>query len=209
MNEAQIQREETANVITHGIGLALAILACIYFAVTRDSTLRLVTGLVFGAGLIFVYFTSTLFHAVRRPRLKLRWRTLDHAAIYVLIASTYTAVLPFAPGGWSGWILAGVIWAAGLFGIVKKLRMIDTISRVSHLDLVLYIAMGWAWLILAVPIWNSLTDRGFWWLLAGGLSYTFGTIFFANDRIPYNHAIWHLFVLGGSICHFVMVGWYR
>ena len=205
----QSQREEQANAITHGIGLILAIVGCFFLALTQEGSLRKWTAVGFGVGLIFVYLTSTAFHLARKPRKKVRWRTFDHAAIYVLIAATYVAVTPIHPGGLAGWLLAGFVCLLAVFGAWQKLRMTERIDETGLLDLALYIAMGWSWLLLAWPIYQSLPTPAFVWLLVGGGCYTFGTIFFAIERIPFNHAIWHLFVLAGSACHFIMVARYR
>ncbi|MEL7237942.1 MAG: hemolysin III family protein [Planctomycetota bacterium] len=209
MQSTLAQREEWANVVTHGVGLALAVAACVYLPLAANSLTHAMTGLVFGIGLVCCYATSTGFHAAAKPQRKLVWRQLDHAAIYVLIAATYFAVLPFAPGGMSGWIMAGVVWAIAAVGMLRKFLMLKRGKSVGKLDLAIYIALGWIWILAAVPIYSNLSTPAFLWLLAGGLAYTVGAIFFRLERLPYNHAVWHVFVLAGSAGHFIVVAFFR
>ena len=197
--------EVIANSVTHGIGAmlsAIGLIALILMATTRGG-LRLITSVtVYGMTLCLLYTISTLYHAVRAPGPRRVFRILDHASIYLLIAGTYT---PFSlivlRGGW-GWTLFGVVWAIAVLGIVFKAF---ATGRFEALSSTLYILMGWLVVIAIKPLLLTLPLSGFIWLMAGGVFYTGGVAFYAKDRIPYFHFIWHLFVLGGSICHFVAV----
>ena len=151
---------------------------------------------------MLLYTASTLYHSLRRPRLKRILKILDHTAIYLLIAGTYTPfTLVNMRGAW-GWILFALVWSFCLFGIVWKLFHAERFIIVST---IVYVAMGWLVLIAVKPLLAAVPLPGIAWLLAGGLFYTVGVLFFALKRIPYNHAIWHIFVMAGSVCHFVAV----
>jgi hemolysin III len=203
--EAIHAREERANVITHAAG-ALAATAgaalLVVLAALGGDPWRIVSSALFGCTLVLLYTASTLYHASRRPRVRARLKVLDHCAIYLLIAGTYT---PFTliglRGGW-GWSLFGAIWGLAAAGAVFKLFFTGRFPRLST---TLYLAMGWLVVVAAVPMLQRIPAVTLLWLLAGGLSYSAGTLFYHSRRIPYAHAIWHLFVLGGSICHFVAV----
>lgn len=204
--EEKILREEPVNAFTHGIGVLLSVaglvLLVVLAALDGGSAARVVGVALFGASLVLLYTASTIYHCARCPRVKRVFRRLDHAAIYLLIAGTYT---PFTllnlRGGW-GWTLFGLVWGFAAIGIVLKAFYI---GRLEILSTGAYIAMGWLVLIAVKPAFESIEPAGLMWLAAGGLSYTFGVVFYALNRLPYNHAIWHLFVLAGSICHFFAV----
>ena len=197
-------REELANVLTHGLG-ALAS-ACggavlITLAAVFGDVWQIVGASVFGASLLLLYSASTLYHAVRHEIVRARLKVFDHCAIYVLIAGTYTPfMLVDLRGGWGG-TLFGVVWGLAVAGIVFKLFCTGKLRVLSTL---MYIGMGWLAVIAIGPMLRELPTSALIWLLAGGLTYTVGTVFY-HSRIPYSHAIWHLFVLGGSACHFVAV----
>jgi len=197
--------EEIANSVTHGVGVLLSLIALptlVVLAARRHDTWQIVGGSVFGTTLLLLYCASTLYHAIPSPRAKTVFRVLDHAAIYLLIAGTYT---PFALGvlrGTWGWSLLIAVWALAAVGIVLK----STRGfRYARLSTAVYLAMGWLIVIAMRPLVAHIGLGGIAWLLAGGLAYTGGVIFFAWDRLRYGHMIWHLFVLAGSICHFVAV----
>ena len=197
--------EEIASSITHGIGAALSIAALVILVVlaaTRGDAWRVVSFSIYGTTLILLYMASTLYHAIQHPGAKKVFRILDHSSIFLLIAGTYTPFL-LVPlrGGW-GWSLFGVIWALAITGIVFKAIFIN---RMKKLSVVIYILMGWLVLIALNPMLDNIPPAGLWWLAGGGLSYTGGVVFYAMKRIKYTHAIWHLFVLGGSICHFFAI----
>lgn len=194
-------REDLANVVTHGAGALAAALggaALIAFAALRGDVWQVIGVAVFVATLVTLYVASTLYHAARDERVKARLMVFDHAAIYLLIAGTYT---PFTigalRGGW-GWSLFGVIWGLALFGVVFKLRFK---GRYSLASTAVYIAMGWLIVIAIVPLMRALDADTLAWLVAGGLAYTAGAPFYQWARFPYAHAVWHLFVIGGSVCH--------
>ena len=198
--------EELAHWATHALG-ALASLAGIAWLLATASAngagpWRAIGGVVFGASALLLFTTSVLYHATNSPRLKPRLRLLDHSAIYVLIAGTYT---PFAlgvlDGAW-GWTLFGLVWGLALAGIAAKLTLGFRFPLASTL---LYLAMGWIGVVAARPLMQSLTPTELTWIVAGGLVYTAGVPFYLWKNRPYAHAVWHLFVLGGVACHFVAV----
>ena len=200
--------EEIANSVTHGVG-ALASIAALpilmVVAVSRGDPWRVVGGAIFGATLIMLYVASTLYHALPHPRAKRVFRVLDHSAIYLLIAGTYS---PFALGalrGPWGWALLGAVWTLAALGITAKATLGFRFPRLST---AVYVAMGWLALIAAQPLLAHVGVAGLMWLLAGGLCYTAGVVFFAWERLRYGHMVWHLFVAAGSVCHFFAVLWY-
>lgn len=194
--------EEIANSITHGVGVALGVAALailVTFAGLRGDPWRVVSFSIYGSTLVIAYLASTLYHSFPGPRAKDVLRVIDHASIYLLIAGTYT---PFAlvhlRGGW-GWTIFGLIWGLAAVGVAVKAL---AFAKMRVVSMILYVGMGWLIVIAFKPLLVAIPLAGLIWLLAGGLSYTLGLIFFKLDRVPYNHAIWHLFVLGGSVCHF-------
>lgn len=199
-------REDVANVATHGFGVLASLAggcALIVLAALSGSARSVVGVSVFAASLVILYSASTLYHASRDEMVRRRLKILDHCAIYLLIAGTYTPFLITSlRGGW-GWSLFGVIWALAVAGVVFKLYFTGRFPRLST---AIYIAMGWLVLIAAGPLVRVLGAGTLGWLLAGGVTYTVGTIFYHTQRLPYAHAIWHMFVLSGSICHGVAVG---
>jgi hemolysin III len=198
-------REEWLNALTHGAGAVAALAGgsvLIALAVLTGDVWQIVGAVVFVSTLVLLYTASTLYHAVRHEALKSRLQVFDHCAIFLLIAGTYTPFTLIAlSGGW-GWTLFGLVWTLAVLGIVLKLFLTGRFRRASTL---LYIAMGWLGLVAAGPLVDSLPAWTLGWLLAGGIAYTAGTAFYHQDRVPYAHAIWHLFVLTGSVLHFVAV----
>ena len=200
--------EEIANAVTHGAGLVASLAALpvlILAALNQQDVWQIVGGTVFGVTLVMLYLASTVYHALplRRSRAKRLLRVLDHSAIYLLIAGTYTPFTLGALRGPWGWGLLGTIWGLALFGILAKFTLGFRFPRLST---VLYIAMGWLVVVALHPLATRVSPAGLAWLVAGGLCYTGGVIFYATDtRIRYGHALWHLFVLAGSVCHFVAV----
>ena len=198
--------EEIANSVTHGVGLLLSVAGLAFLVVTAVATgdsWRVTAASVYGATLVLLYATSTLYHALPGRRVKAVFQRLDHAAIYLLIAGTYTPfVLGPLRGGW-GWSLFGVVWALAVLGIV--LKSVFGI-RLAVLSTVVYLVMGWLAVIAAGPLVAHVPAAGLQWLVAGGVLYTLGVAFFAWDqRVRYSHAVWHLFVLAGSVAHFCAV----
>ena len=206
---AQSIAEEIANSITHGLGLVAAIAAfpaLVVAAQTRRDPLHVLGASVFGATLVICYLASTLYHAVhaqRAPRAKRTLRVVDHSAIYLLIAGSYTPFLLGALRGPLGWTLLAVVWTLAALGVTAKLTLG---FRFRHLSTATYLGMGWLGLVVVKPLADSVGSAGVWWLLAGGIAYTVGVVFYATDRrLRYGHAVWHLFVAAGSTCHFVAV----
>ncbi len=200
--------EEIANAVTHGLGLVASLLGVplLVGAAGAGHDLPLVIGTtVFAATLVALYAASTLYHALPHSRAKRVFRVVDHAAIYCLIAGTYT---PFALGvlrGGLGWLLLALLWTLAGIGIVFK-----TLGglRFPRLSTLLYLGMGWLAVLVVRPLAAALPAAGLGWLLAGGLLYTGGVLFYVWERPRYSHTVWHLFVLGGSTCHFLAVLWY-
>ncbi|MBT8406921.1 MAG: hemolysin III family protein [Deltaproteobacteria bacterium] len=215
MNEAlepherpQSPGEEIANSVSHGVGLAAALVAApilIVSAVRRGGAAGIVGASVFAGTMVLLYLASTLYHALPNKKAKRVFQVLDHGAIFLLIAGTYTPfTLGVLRGGW-GWTLFGLVWGLALLGIVLK-----TVGgiRIPWLSNCLYLGMGWLVLIAIQPLWLRMPLSGLAWLVAGGLAYTAGVAFFAAERLRYSHFIWHLFVLTGTCCHFFAVLWY-
>jgi len=199
--------EELANSVTHGLGLvaSLAAFPALLVAAGRGDALHRVGAVVFGATLVLCYLASTLYHAVRLPRVKRALRVLDHAAIFLFIAGTYT---PFALGplrGVVGWTLLVAVWAIALGGVLLKL-CVGCRPEYERLSLALYLGMGWLAVLAVRPLVQHIGLGGVAWIAAGGLAYTLGVVFYAHDtRLRYGHALWHLCVAAGSACHFVAV----
>lgn len=201
--------EEIANAVSHGLGFLLAVASLpilVWQAAQRGGALDVVAVSVFAGTMILLYLISALYHAVPDPRTKAWLNRLDHAAIYLFIAGSYTPfTLGVLQGGW-GWSLFGVVWGAAAFGVTVKL-----LNRLKHplVSTGLYVAMGWVAVVAAGPLIDRLSPAGMAWLVAGGVSYTLGALVFLVDhRVRYGHFIWHLFVLGGSTCHFFAVLWH-
>mgnify|MGYP000920955510 CR=1 FL=1 len=200
--------EEIANSVIHGVGIVLGIAGLgvlTAFASLYGDAWHIVGCSVFGAALILLYTASTLYHSIPLPRVKAVLRTLDHSAIFVLIAGTYTPFLLVNLRGPWGWSLFGVIWGLALVGIV--LRIVRG-RRSTLLSVGLYVGMGWAVVAAIEPMLNSVAPGGLLLLLLGGLAYTLGIVFYAWKHLPYHHAIWHGFVLAGSISHFFAILFY-
>lgn len=206
---SQTLGEEIVNSLSHGLGLLLMIAALpvlVIHAVHRGTAADVIGAAVFGASACVLYLVSLLYHAVSQARAKDVLRILDHAAIYILIAGTYTPfTLGVLHGGW-GWTLFGLVWGMALVGVMFKITMGMRFPRLSTF---LYLAMGWIALIAIRPLWLHMPLAGLLWLLAGGAAYTLGVVFFVFDeRLRYSHFVWHLFVLAGTACHFVAVLFY-
>jgi hemolysin III len=194
--------EEIANSITHGIGAGLAAAALailVTLAGLHGDAWRVVSFSIYGTTLLLLYLSSTFYHAFRHPRVKHIFRIFDHAAIYLLIAGTYTPFMLVTLRGPLGWSLFGVIWGLAILGVVQASLALDKLKLYS---LITYVAMGWMIVFALKPLLGRLQPGGLLWLGLGGLCYTGGVVFYVVRRIPFNHAIWHLCVLAGSICHF-------
>jgi len=200
--------EEIANAVSHGVGL-LAALAAIPFlissAVARGKPAGVVGASVFSATVVLLYLTSTLYHALPAPRAKRVFRMLDHAAIFLLIAGTYTPfTLGVLSGAW-GWTLFGLVWGIAVVGVV-----LETLGnfRFPKLSVGLYVAMGWLIVVAIKPMWSLMSGWGLFWLTAGGVAYTGGVAFYTAKRMPHHHLVWHLFVIAGTACHTIAVARY-
>ncbi|MBU0506761.1 MAG: hemolysin III family protein [bacterium] len=194
--------EEIANSITHGVGTLLSIAGLIILvslAVMHGDVWRIVSFSLYGSTLILLYLNSTLYHAITHKKAKHVFRILDHASIFLLIAGTYIPVLLVTIRGPWGWTLFGMISALAIIGIVMKAVCIN---RFEHLSVVIYILMGWFCMMGMHQIIKKLEFGGIVLLAAGGIIYTLGVVFYAWKRLPYNHMVWHIFVLAGSICHY-------
>ena len=193
-------REEVASLVTHALGVVFSVVALVLMVmVAAGDALKVGSAVVFGVSLVMLYGSSTLYHFFTSPPWKERFQTLDHICIYLLIAGSYTPfTLVTLRGAW-GWSLFGAVWAMALGGVLLKTLWK---GRKDHwLSTALYLLMGWLIVIALVPLWKNLPGGGLALLAAGGLAYTAGVGFFAWRSLPFNHAIWHLFVLCGSICH--------
>jgi len=201
-------KEELMNVISHGIGLFLSIAALVVLVVYASINLtvwHIVSFAIYGASLVILYTASTVYHASKKQHVRLRLNVLDHSSIYVLIAGTYTPFLLVTLRGPWGWSLFGVIWACALAGIILKLFYT---GRYDKLSTTAYVIMGWLVLVAVYPLIQNLALGGLMWLLAGGIFYTIGAVIYLQHRIRFNHAIFHIFVLLGSISHFISIFFY-
>lgn len=201
--------EEIANTISHSVGLGAAIVGTpllIVHAVQHGSVGYIVGSAIFSATMIALYLASSLYHSFQPGKLKHIFRVIDHSAVYLLIAGTYTPfTLGVLYGAW-GWTLLVLIWVLALTGVALKV-----LRRMTHpiISTILYLLMGWLIIVAIDPLYERLPAAGLFWLVAGGLAYTLGTIFFvADSRLRYGHFIWHWFVLAGTTCHFFAVYWY-
>lgn len=197
--------EEIANSVSHGAGLLAAIVAAVVLvpvAARQGGTARIVGASIFSAAMVLLYLASTLYHALPRNRAKRVFQVLDHTAIFLMIAGTYTPfTLGVLRGAW-GWTLFGLVWGLALAGVV-----LSTAGgrRYPKLRVGLYLAMGWLILVAIKPLWLRVPPRGLFWLFAGGAAYTVGVAFYAAKRVRYSHFVWHLFVIAGTACHFIAV----
>ena len=197
--------EEIANSVTHGIGTALAVAGLsilVVLAVIYGDVTRIVSFSIYGSSLILLYLASTLYHSIQHREAKKVLRIFDHASIYVLIAGTYTPFLLVAIQGTLGWTLFAVVWGMALLGVAWKIFFI---GRLEVLATIVYVLMGWMCLLLFKEMLLKVPPWGVAFLITGGVVYTLGVIFYAWEKLPYNHAIWHLFVLGGSVFHFLAI----
>ena len=201
-------REEAANVVTHALGALLSVVALVFLvnlARNVGTTLHVLAVSVFGVTLVFLYAASSVYHAVSGSRAKHVAKIIDHAGIYMLIAGTYTPFMLITLRGPWGFSLLGVAWGLAITGISLEAFWV---YRPKWLSALVFLVMGWMILIAGKPLYLALPGRGMALLVAGGLFYTLGTVFYVMKRVRYTHAIWHTFVLGGSFCHFLAIAWY-
>ena len=201
-------KEERYNIISHAIGCFLSVIGLILLllqSIPGGDLTAILSVSIFGVSLITLYAASTLYHSATEPSLRYKLNIFDHSAIYVLIAGTYTPFTLISLNGTTGWTIFGISWGMALIGIVLKLFFTGKYNRISTL---MYILMGWMIVFAFQPLVDNLASAGLYWLIAGGVAYTVGAIFFSIERIKFNHAIFHLFVLLGSFCHFYSVYFY-
>ncbi len=204
LKREQTLGEEIANSVSHGVGFlgAVAVTPILIIAAQRAGTAAIVGASIFGATMMVLYLASTLYHAFPQSRTKRVFKILDHGAIFLLIAGTYTPfTLGILKGTW-GWLLFGIVWGLAILGVV--LKSVGG-AGTSKLSTGLYLAMGWLAVLAVKPLWQNMPAWGLFWLLAGGLMYSAGVIFFVAERIRYSHFVWHLFVMAGTACHVVAV----
>jgi hemolysin III len=200
--------EEKTNIISHAIGLVFSSIALVLLVVRASlsgNAWHIVSVSIFGASLISLYAASTFYHSAKDPKIRSRLRIIDHATIYVLIAGTYTPFTLVTLNGSVGWTIFAVSWAMALTGIILKLFFTGKYNVLSTL---MYVFMGWIIVFAITPLINNLSTEGLFWLLAGGVAYTTGAVLYSIKKIKFNHAIFHMFVLLGSFCHFVSVYFY-
>lgn len=200
--------QEKANSITHGIGAILSVAGCVILliiATSKGDNWRIVSFSIYGASLILLYLSSTIYHGLSNTRIKYIFQVLDHSAIYLLIAGSYTPLTLISLRGIWGWSLLGLVWSIAFCGIFMKAFFFNETQVIS---MILYIIMGWLIIIAVKPLIEAIPRGMFLWIVAGGLSYSLGIIFYLTRKIPYHHTIWHLFVMGGSIAHFLGILFY-
>ena len=200
--------EEKINIISHAIGFILSIVALVLlvtYANLHGDVWHIVSFSIFGVSLIILYAASTLYHSAKKSKLRNRLKIIDHASIYVLIAGTYTPFTLVTLKGTIGWVIFGTSWGLALTGIILKLFFT---GRYNLISTIMYVLMGWVIVFVIKPLINNLPLEGLLWLFAGGISYTIGAILYSIKKIKFNHAIFHMFVLMGSFCHFMSVFFY-
>ncbi|MCW8090392.1 hemolysin III family protein [Alteromonas ponticola] len=209
MSSIQVQAysvvEERLNSFTHGVGFIAAIVGLVFMMFRAEHPLAITAAAIYGATLILMFLSSTLYHGISHHRTKGWLKLFDHSAIYLLIAGTYTPLLLVAIGGWLGITMTAVVWTLAMGGIAFKLIAQHRFPKVS---LMTYLLMGWIALGLIYPLYMALPGAGLWLIVAGGLCYSFGVLFYVAKKTKYTHAIWHLFVLGGCSCHYFSIYFY-
>ena len=201
-------KEEIFNSVTHGVGTLLSIAGLVMLVVMasiKGNAWHITACSIYGASMVLLYLNSTLYHSLTPPKAKYVFKILDHSSIFILIAGTYTPFLLVNLRGAWGWSLFGVIWGLAITGIVFKSVFIH---RFNILSTIIYLLMGWLVVIAIKPLLGALPFAGLMWLIGGGLFYSLGVIFYAWKKLPMSHGIWHLFVLGGTVCHFFAVLFY-
>lgn len=200
--------EEYINISTHGLALLLAIPALVFLiikAVVYGNVWHVVSFSIYGASMILLYLASTVYHSSKQENFRRRMKVFDHAAIYLLIAGTYTPYTLVTLNGTIGWVLFGISWGLALIGIILKLFYTGRFTIISTMA---YVVMGWLIVFAITPLKENLADGGLFWLIAGGISYTVGAVLYAIHKLKFNHAVFHVFVVLGSVCHFVSVYYY-
>jgi len=207
-NERFNLKEELFNSISHGAGVLFAITALVLvsvFAAKTGDAWKIVSGVIYGVSLVALFLASTLYHSFPKGKVKDVFEIIDHSAIFLLIAGTYTPFTLVNLRGPSGWTIFGIVWGLTLVGIVFKIFFVNKFVVFSTF---IYILMGWLIVFAMGPLAENLSPNGLFWLVMGGVLYTLGTPFYIIRKIPLHHGIWHLFVLAGSVCHFITVFFY-
>ena len=202
------KKEERINVISHAVGLVLSVIALVLlvvYAVKYGTAEHIVSFSIYGASLIVLYSASTFYHYSKSPKLRIRLNVFDHASIYILIAGTYTPFTLVILKGWVGWTIFGISWGLAIIGVVLKLFYTGKYDKISTIA---YVLMGWLIIIAIKPLVDNFSFNGLMWVLFGGIFYTIGAMLYMIRRLKYNHAIFHIFVLLGSFCHFMAVFYY-
>ena len=200
--------EEKLNIFSHALGLLLSVAALVLLVVRASlygNVWHIVSFSIYGTSMILLYSASTIYHNSKKPKIRLRLQIFDHAAIYVLIAGTYTPFTLVTLNGTTGWIMFGITWFFALTGIILKILFTGRFEIVST---IMYVLMGWIVVFAIKPLIHNLPFEGLMWLFTGGISYTIGAVLYSIKKMPYNHAIFHVFVLTGSFCHFIAVYFY-
>lgn len=201
-------KEEKINVISHLIGLLLSIVALVLLLkhpLKATYTKQTISSIIYGVSLILLYTASTIYHYVQNPKWRKKLNILDHAAIYILIAGTYTPFALLVLKGWVGWAIFGISWGLAIVGVTLKIFFTGQFEKASTIA---YVLMGWLIVFAIKPLLQNLSLEGLWWLFLGGVFYTVGAVIYSIKKINYNHAIFHIFVLLGSLSHFISVYFY-
>jgi len=196
------RREELLNVLSHGVGFLVAIAGLVFLILRADGAMAITSVAIYGATLIAMFLASTLYHGIRHERAKESLKLIDHSAIYLLIAGTYTPFMLVSLDNWVGVTGAVVIWLLAFAGLIFKWLVRHRLPKVS---VALYLLMGWLVVILAYPLYQSVPGAGLWLLFAGGICFSVGVVFYVAKQLRYTHAIWHCFVLAGCSCHFFSI----
>lgn len=205
LDKTYSQLEEAINIATHGLAFLMAIPALVFLvikAVNYGNVLHVVSFSIYGTSMILLYLASTVYHSAKEIKHRRRMKVFDHAAIYLLIAGTYTPFTLVTLNGKIGWIMFGIAWGLALIGIILKLFFTGKFTIASTLA---YVVMGWIIVFAFNPLKQQLAEAGMFWLIAGGVSYTVGAVLYAIPKLKFNHAIFHVFVVLGSVCHFISV----
>lgn len=210
MNSKTAQRpysisEEWMNSLSHGAGFVAAIVGLVFMVLRADTAVSITASSIYGATLILMFLSSTVYHAITHQKAKGIFKVFDHSAIYLLIAGTYTPLTLVAIGGWLGITVTAVIWTLAIAGVTFKIVAGQRFPKVSVMT---YLLMGWFAVGLIYPLYMAMEGAGLWLIVAGGLCFSIGVLFYVAKKVKYTHAIWHLFVIGGCVCHYLSIYFY-